>query len=173
MKYSRPKGASEISVTTLRRIAGIIGNSSAAEQAITELERQLALKVDATIYVCGPMYFVGPRIRGSKDGDQRAREAIRMREGFDKRVAEMDAERGRPLTETEKARNLFRAIYDDEIKAAKREARAAAIEEAAHRLDEEYARRVTAQIPGAIVVEVCACLIRALADTPPGMPTLP
>ncbi len=67
------------------------------------------------------------------------REAIRMRGGFDKRVAEMDAERGRPLTETEKVHNLFRAIYQDELEAAKREARAAAIEEVLALLPEQIA----------------------------------
>jgi len=36
-------------------------------------------------------------------------------------IAEQDAIRGRPLTETEKVRNLFRAIYSDEIDAARAE----------------------------------------------------
>ncbi len=34
-------------------------------------------------------------------------------------IASEDAKRGRPLTETEKVRNLFRAIYADEIDAVR------------------------------------------------------
>jgi hypothetical protein len=36
-------------------------------------------------------------------------------------ITKQDTERGRPLTETEKVRNLFRAIYSDEIDAARAE----------------------------------------------------
>ena len=36
-------------------------------------------------------------------------------------IASEDAKRGRPLTETEKVRNLFRAIYTDEIDAVRAE----------------------------------------------------
>jgi hypothetical protein len=41
--------------------------------------------------------------------------AEHAREKLAAHIAEQDAKRGRSLTETEKVRNLFRAIYADEI----------------------------------------------------------
>jgi hypothetical protein len=59
------------------------------------------------------------------------------------------------------------AYGDQRAANARREARAAAFEEAAQRLNEESERRIAAQISGAIVVGVCVSLIRALAAAPP------
>lgn len=63
MQRRESKMPKEVSPDTLRRVAGIIGPSSAAAAALTDLERRTAEGEDARCYQIGQTFVVGPAIQ--------------------------------------------------------------------------------------------------------------
>lgn len=57
----KTKEIEPMSRDVIERIARIVGPSSAAAQALAELDRRLALKQNVAIYKIGSSFFIGPR----------------------------------------------------------------------------------------------------------------
>lgn len=65
-KRSRYEQTSIYPVERAERIAKIMGENSAAAQALVDLKRRIAAGEDAVLLVSGAMILVGPRPQGAQ-----------------------------------------------------------------------------------------------------------